>query len=86
MMRKSVLAAAVLGAFAGSVLAADVTLYGVVDTGLQFLHQKTRIQGDVVKTNSFSMESGRQAGSRWGLKGSEQPPAAQSRETAGSRV
>lgn len=34
-MKKTLAAAAVLGAFAGSALAADVTLYGVVDLGLQ---------------------------------------------------
>ncbi len=33
-MKKSFLAAAVLSAFAGTALAADVTLYGVVDTSL----------------------------------------------------
>lgn len=33
-MKKTLAAAAVLGAFAGSALAANVTLYGVVDLGL----------------------------------------------------
>ena len=33
-MKKTLAAVAVLGAFAGSALAADVTLYGVVDLGL----------------------------------------------------
>ena len=37
-MKKTLAAAAVLGAFAGSALAADVTLYGVVDLGLQYTH------------------------------------------------
>ena len=37
-MKKTLAAVAVLGAFAGSALAADVTLYGVVDLGLQYTH------------------------------------------------
>ena len=36
-MKKTLAAVAVLGAFAGSALAADVQLYGVVDTGLRYL-------------------------------------------------
>ncbi len=72
-MKKSLLAVAVLGAFAGSALAADVTLYGVVDTSLNYTHTQTKATGkSKVKTNNFSMESGRQAGSRWGLKGVEE--------------
>ena len=37
-MKKTLAAVAVLGAFAGSALAADVQLYGIVDTGFQYLH------------------------------------------------
>ena len=33
-MKKTLAAVAVLGAFAGSALAADVQLYGIVDTGV----------------------------------------------------
>lgn len=36
MFKKSLIAVAVLGATAFSVQAADVTMYGKVDTGLQF--------------------------------------------------
>ena len=32
MFKKTLAAAAILGAFAGSAFAADVTLYGVIDT------------------------------------------------------
>lgn len=35
-MKKTLAAVAVLGAFAGSALAADVTLYGKVDLGPQY--------------------------------------------------
>jgi predicted porin len=75
-MRKSLLAVAVLGAFAGTAMASDVTLYGVVDQSLLYVHTKDKVTvGDAsasVKKNNFSMESGTQAGSRWGLKGIEQ--------------
>jgi len=37
-MKKTLAAVAVLGAFAGSALAADVQIYGVVDTGLRYMH------------------------------------------------
>ncbi len=33
-MKKTLVAVSVLGAFAGSALAADVQLYGILDTGL----------------------------------------------------
>lgn len=35
-MRTSLLAAALVGAFAGSAAAADVSLYGLVDYGFQY--------------------------------------------------
>ena len=44
-MRKSLLAVAVLGAFAGTAMAADVQLYGVVDTGLTYTHLDTDVAG-----------------------------------------
>ena len=69
-MKKTLAAVAVLGAFAGSALAADVQLYGVVDTGLQYLHADTDATG-VDATDKFSMESGMQSGSRFGFKGTE---------------
>ena len=40
-MKKTFVAAAVLGALAGSAFAADVTLYGVIDTGLNYSHVDT---------------------------------------------
>lgn len=40
-MKKTLAALAVLGAFAGSAMAADVTLYGAVDTGFEYKHTKT---------------------------------------------
>lgn len=69
-MKKTLAAVAVLGAFAGSALAADVQLYGVVDTGFQYLNADADRSG-FDSTNSFSMESGMQSGSRFGIKGTE---------------
>ena len=70
-MKKTFVAAAVLGALAGSAFAADVTLYGVIDTGLNYSHVDTDVPG-VDATDSFEMKSGQQAGSRFGLKGVEE--------------
>ena len=69
-MKKTLAAVAVLGAFAGSALAADVQLYGIVDTGVRYL------SGDYDKANTdsfnkFSMESSMASGSRFGFKGTE---------------
>lgn len=75
-MKKTLAAVAVLGAFAGSALAADVQLYGIVDLGLGISH----VDGDgavnsdgvaVQDSDSFSMKSGQASGSRWGIKGTE---------------
>lgn len=68
-MKKTLAAVAVLGAFAGSAIAADVTLYGVVDLGLNYSHVDMDGVGDDLDT--FEMKSGQQSGSRWGLKGTE---------------
>lgn len=58
---------AVLGAFAGSALAADVQLYGLVDLGLNW----TQVDDGTTTTDSFGMGSGQNSGSRFGLKGTE---------------
>ena len=70
MFKKTLAAAALLGAFAGSAVAADVTLYGVVDYGLQYTH----VDSDKANTDAvdnFQLSSGNQSGARFGLKGSE---------------
>ena len=70
-MKKTLAAVAVLGAFAGSALAAEVQLYGIVDTGLQYVNADSDAAGkDAV--DRFSMESGMQSGSRFGFKGVEE--------------
>ena len=84
-MKKTLAAVAVLGAFAGSALAADVQLYGIVDLGVGYNHVDVdsldgidipNKAGDAnaysfADSDSFSMMSGQASGSRWGLKGTE---------------
>ena len=72
MFKKSLIAVAVLGATAFSVQAADVTMYGKVDTGLLFKSNEiTFLDQAVVDTDSFTMENGLNSASRFGVKGSE---------------
>ena len=70
-MKKTLAAVAVLGAFAGSALAADVQLYGIVDTGVGYNHTDTDDLLGLEDSDSFSMKSGQQSGSRFGFKGTE---------------
>lgn len=70
MFKTSLAAVALLGAFAGSAFAADVTLYGVVDEGFLYTH-KDADKTDVDAVDKLELKSGIQAGSRWGLKGTE---------------
>ena len=70
-MKKTLAAVAVLGAFAGSALAADVQIYGIVDTGVGYNHidvDGLKVDGDKDK---FEMKSGQASGSRFGFKGTE---------------
>ena len=68
-MKKTLAAVAVLGAFAGSALAADVQLYGIVDTGVGYNHIDA--DGFGQDADKFGMKSGQASGSRWGIKGTE---------------
>ena len=64
-MKKSLLALAVLGAFAGAASAqTNVTIYGVADVGIQ------RIDTSATSAR-WGLDSGIQSGSRLGFKGSE---------------
>ncbi|MDL2059702.1 porin [Mesosutterella sp. AGMB02718] len=67
-MKKTLLAAAMLAAFSGAASAASVTLYGTIDTGLQYQHQKA---DGMDSTNTVSMETGQKDTSLWGLTGTE---------------
>lgn len=75
-MKKSFVALAVLGAFAGTSMAADVTMYGVVDTGLLYQHGEASASIDGIgsvsaEVDSFSMEPGTNSASRFGIRGTE---------------
>ena len=72
-MKKTLAAVAVLGAFASSAFAADVTLYGRLDTGL-LMDDWSSTDVDGVKTDGtdWGMQSGNTTTSRIGVKGSEE--------------
>lgn len=73
-MRKVLLSLAVAGAFTCVASAGDLTLYGVVDTGLSY--KSIDWDGASAYKNkggdSFSIESGINSSSRFGLRGSEE--------------
>ena len=66
-MKKTLIAVAALSAMAASAMAANVTLSGVVDFGLNYKH----LDCSGTKTNSFTAKSGQNSGSRFMFKGSE---------------
>ncbi|WP_250500026.1 porin [Caballeronia sp. GAWG1-5s-s] len=64
-MKKSLLALAALGVFAGAAHAqSSVTLYGIIDAGFAY-------SNNVLGQKLYSMSSGNVQGSRWGLRGTE---------------
>ena len=67
MFQKTLVAAALL-ALGSTAMAADVAMYGRIDTGLQYNRSDTGI-GDA--QNSLKMHSGQHDANRFGLKGSE---------------
>ena len=72
MFKKSLAAVAVLGAFAATSFAADVTLYGKVDMGVQYQNEEvTGFDGVEKTTDSFTLDSGVGSASRIGLKATE---------------
>ncbi|OMG75224.1 porin [Burkholderia ubonensis] len=62
----STLSLALLGAAGAAQAQSSVTLYGVIDTSIAWVHGNN---GQA--NNSYQMLSGNLSGSRWGLKGSE---------------
>lgn len=74
MLKKSLIAIATLGAFAGSAMAADITISGRIDTGLNFhdWEYKDSNAGVLEDGNTFQMKSGQYSGSRITIKGSEE--------------
>ena len=80
-MKKTLIAVAALSAMAASAMAANVTVYGVIDTGFHFMHSSPKWSVNVpnVKpnkpnksTNKFDMATGQNSGSRLGFKGVEE--------------
>jgi len=74
-MKKTLLAAALLAGFAGAASAqSSVTLYGIIDIGLQYqsvsLDNAPKTDGGL-SSSRFGMTNGTQSGSRWGLRGTE---------------
>lgn len=71
-MKKQLLAVAVASAFASTAFAANVTVYGAVDTGLVYTHKSfggsDPVDADV---NKFSLDSGVLGASKFGFKGTE---------------
>ena len=70
MFKKSLIAVAALSALAGSAMAADVQIYGRIDTGLRY----SQVDYDVPTVDdktTFEMATGNSTGNRVGIKGSE---------------
>ena len=63
-MKKTLIALAVLGLSGSAFATSNVTLYGIIDTGIAV----TKVKGGDAKV---SLDSGWNSGSRWGIKGVE---------------
>lgn len=68
-MKKTLVATAVLGMFTTAAFAAQVSVYGVIDTGIS--HMSYNLDDGNGTVHKTQMASGINAGSRWGLKGKE---------------
>ena len=72
-MKKSLLAVTLGAALAGlsvSAGAAEVQVYGLIDTSLSYVHSDADRPG-IDSTDKFTMENAKEFGSRFGIKGSE---------------
>lgn len=69
-MKKTLLSLTLLSVMATSAMAGDITLYGTVDLGLSYVHDKTK-DAATERTNSWSMDSGNSTASVFGIQGSE---------------
>src|ERR1700761_1615160 len=73
-MKKSLLALAAMGAFAGGVAHAQssVTLYGIIDEGINYT-SNVQTAGTPRRSGNhlYNLSSGVLQGSRWGLRGTE---------------
>lgn len=72
MFKKSLTALAVLSTMTGYAVAGQVTLYGVVDEGLNYTKEDVKVNGvRHVDEHKFGLDSGLNAASRIGLTGQE---------------
>ena len=72
MFKKSLTALAVLSTMTGYAVAGQVTLYGVVDEGLNYTKEDVKVNGvRHVDEHTFGLDSGLNAASRIGLTGRE---------------
>ena len=72
MFKKSLTALAVLSTMTGYAVAGQVTLYGVVDEGLNYTKEDVKVNGvRHVDEHTFGLDSGLNAASRIGLTGQE---------------
>ncbi len=87
MFKKTLIASAILGVVATGALAAQVEVYGRIDTGFSYTKNKLGVDASITggtnvppalsdlswsgDDHAFSMDSGNSTGSRWGLRGSE---------------
>ncbi len=69
-MKKSLLVLALSGALSAGAYAANVEIYGLIDTSLVYVHTDADY-GENAKSDNFTMETAQQMGSHWGLRGSE---------------
>ena len=72
-MKKSLLTAALIAGFAATAAHADnsVTLYGVVDGGVNYQSFDGSVNGKNIDNDYVGMADGINSGNRWGLKGTE---------------
>ena len=68
-MKKTLIAVAALSAMAASAMAANVMVYGLIDIGFNYQHNK--VDGEKA-VSSFTMATGQNSGSRYGFKGTEE--------------
>ena len=80
MFKKTLVAAAIGALSISAAYAADVTVYGVIDYGMVYNHDKAELSVKVTddarlsasaKEDSFTMDSGVNSATRFGLRGSE---------------
>ena len=75
MFKKTLVAAAIGALSISAAYAADVTVYGVIDYGMVYNHDKAELSvketSASAKEDSFTMDSGVNSATRFGLRGSE---------------